>query len=98
MSTPPPRRRRRTPRMTSWTVITLLLLLVLAGIRPEQLQVVLYKALLVTLGAVMAYWLDRALFPNSRPSECESRLVISAAFLRRALIVLACILGLTLGL
>lgn len=90
--------RRRTPRMTMWTVITLCLLAVLAFIRPEQLQVVLYKSFLVTLGAVMAYWLDRALFPNARPTECAEIVLVGVAMMRRALIVLAVIIGLTMGL
>ncbi|OPE43489.1 hypothetical protein APB71_12155, partial [Pseudomonas aeruginosa] len=48
--------------MTSWTLVTLVLLIILAAIRPEQLQVVAYKLVLVTLGAVAGYWIDRSLF------------------------------------
>lgn len=92
-------RRRRAPRMTSWTLVTLVLLIILAAIRPEQLQVVAYKLLLVTLGAVAGYWIDRSLFQaQARPHECIGDLHIVGAWVRRALIVLACILGLTLGL
>ncbi|HGN3305594.1 TPA: putative holin [Pseudomonas aeruginosa] len=54
MSSPQPRR-RRAPRMTSWTLVTLVLLIILAAIRPEQLQVVAYKLVLVTLGAIVDY-------------------------------------------
>lgn len=97
MSSPQPRR-RRAPRMTSWTLVTLVLLIILAAIRPEQLQVVAYKLVLVTLGAVAGYWIDRSLFPYvARPHECSANLVVVGAWLRRGLIVLACILGLTLG-
>lgn len=94
------RLRNRLPRMTAWTVITLLLLLALAAIRPEQLQVVVYKSGLVTLGAVLAYWIDRSLFPygQDRPHACIGGIHIVGAWLRRALIVLACVLGMTLGL
>lgn len=91
--------RSRLPRMTLWTMITLCLMVALALIRPEQLQVVLYKAGLVTLGAVLGYWIDRSLFKDdARPHECIGGIHIVGAWLRRALIVLACILGLTLGL
>lgn len=91
--------RRRAPRMTSWTLVTLVLLIILAAIRPEQLQVVSYKLLLVTLGAVAGYWIDRSLFlAQARPHECLDGIHIVGAWVRRALIVLACILGLTLGL
>lgn len=95
----PRRHRRLLPRMTVMTLITLCLLLALAAIRPEQLQVVLYKAGLVTLGAVLGYWIDRSLFlVEARPHECIGGIHIVGAWLRRALIGLACILGLTLGL
>ncbi len=99
MSNPCKPRRLRTPRMTVLTIITLCLLLALAAIRPEQLQVVLYKAGLVTLGGVVGYWLDRSLFLNdARPSQCISDVYVAAVWIRRALIALACVLGLTLGL
>ncbi|CDF82129.1 hypothetical protein PKB_0761 [Pseudomonas knackmussii B13] len=91
--------RRRAPRMTSWTLVTLILLIVLAAIRPEQLQVVAYKLLLVTLGAVAGYWIDRTLFlVEARPHQCPAGPEKIGAWIRRALIVMACILGLTLGL
>lgn len=86
------------PRMTSWSLVTLFLLLALAVIRPEQLEVVLYKAGLVTLGAVLAYWIDRSLYPHARPHACADEVLMAFAWLRRALIVVACVLGLTLGL
>ena len=97
---PHSRRRLRAPRMTLWTIIALCLLLALAEIRPEQLQVVLYKAGLVTLAAVIGYWIDRSLFPyrEARPHECIGGIHIVGAWLRRALIVLAVVLGMTLGL
>jgi hypothetical protein len=84
--------------MLDWSLITVLLLLALALVRPEQLQVVLYKSGLVTLGAVLGYWIDKALFPEGRPAEQNSLILVGAAYLRRSLIVLACVLGLTLGL
>lgn len=96
------RRRLRAPRMTLWTIITLALLLGLAAIRPEQLQVVLYKSALVTFGAVLGYWIDRGLFTRAGTAsdipDWESWEMQVGAWMRRALIVLACILGLTLGL
>ena len=95
----PPLRKRLVPRMTVFAVISLLLLLAIYAVRPEQLQVVLYKACLVTIGAVLGYYIDRALFlVESRPHQCIGGIHIVGAWLRRALIVTACILGLTLGL
>lgn len=92
-------KRRLLPRMTVFAVISLMLLTAIWFVRPEQLQVVLYKASLVTLGAVLGYYIDRAVFlAEARPHECIGGIHIVGAWLRRALIVLACILGLTLGL
>ena len=92
-------KRRFLPRMTVFAVISLMLLTAIWFVRPEQLQVVLYKASLVTLGAVLGYYIDRAVFlTEARPHECIGGIHIVGEWLRRALIVLACILGLTLGL
>ncbi|WP_339524213.1 putative holin [Pseudomonas sp. EL_65y_Pfl2_R96] len=92
-----PKRRPRAPRMTDWTLITIALLLCLAIVAPTKLPVVLYKCGLVTLGGVLGYWIDRALFPYARPNMVR-RYERSMAGVRRALVVLACVLGLTLGL
>lgn len=88
---------RRLPRMTDWTLISIALLLCLAIIAPVKLPVVLYKCGLVTVGGVLGYWIDRALFPYARPDQVPADQRCLAG-VRRALVVLACILGLTLGL
>ena len=59
----------RAPRTTTWLLLTALLLVVIAVIAPPQLPVVLYKASLVSLAAVLGYWLDRTLFPYARPDS-----------------------------
>ncbi|SIQ30569.1 putative holin [Marinobacterium stanieri] len=106
------------PRLVVWLIVSVALLAGIALVSPQQLPVVLYKIALVTIAAVLAYWLDRTLFPYARPHElfdqatrrqegytqhdCERGSTIrwsaNIATLRRALIVLACVLGLTLGL
>lgn len=105
--------RSRYPRLLGWLIVTLALLLALAIAAPEQMPVIIYKLALVMLGAVLAYWIDRALFPYGRPHRClppradgascadslrRLEIRFAAACVRRALIVLACVLGLTLGL
>ncbi|WNJ87098.1 MULTISPECIES: putative holin [Pseudomonas] len=90
-------RRPRAPRMTDWTLITIAIMACLAIVAPTKLPVVLYKCGLVTLGGVLGYWIDRALFPYARPNQVR-RYDRPMAGIRRALVVLACILGLTLGL
>ncbi len=87
----------RAPRLTFWTLITIGLLIGLYLIAPSKIAVVLYKAALVTGGAVLAYWIDRALFPYARPDQVRAAHQPWAG-IRRALIVLACVLGMTMGL
>jgi hypothetical protein len=102
----------RIPRLTGWLMIAVGLLIAIAVIHPTQLSVVLYKGALVALGAVAGYWIGRSLFPYARPhtliyqfmkasagDEATRYVVLAAAALvSRSLIVLACVLGLTLGL
>ena len=59
----------RAPRSSLFLVIAVLLLAVIAVVSPAQLPVVLYKAALIALAAVIGYWLDRALFPYARPDS-----------------------------
>ncbi|AOJ06376.1 putative holin [Burkholderia mayonis] len=60
---------RRFPRLTSWIVAAIVLIAAIALISPQQLPVSLYKLSLVSLAAVVAYWLDRGLFPYARPDS-----------------------------
>ena len=89
------------PRMTA----TLLAAFVFAGVialcAPHQLPVTLYKLSLVTLAAVVGYWIDREIFPYARPDRFDPVAGLGYEFafsmLRRAIIVAACILGVGLG-
>ncbi|MHA6913017.1 putative holin [Ralstonia pseudosolanacearum] len=58
---------KRFPRMVGWLVAAVLLTAAIAAISPQQLPVALYKLSLISLAAVVAYWLDRGLFPYARP-------------------------------
>ncbi|KAB2905576.1 MAG: hypothetical protein F9K35_01495 [Burkholderiaceae bacterium] len=64
---------RRAPRTTTWLVLAVLLLAAIAIVAPQQLPVVIYKASLVALAAVLGYWLDRTLFPYARPDSYLQR-------------------------
>ncbi|PJC14557.1 MAG: hypothetical protein CO065_14085 [Comamonadaceae bacterium CG_4_9_14_0_8_um_filter_57_21] len=55
------------PRLSGWLLITLALLFCVWLVAPQQLPVSLYKLSLVSLAAVVGYWLDRSLFPYARP-------------------------------
>ena len=57
------------PRLTSWWVIALVLSIAVLLLSPGQLPVVLYKAALISLAAVLGYWIDRSLFPYARPDS-----------------------------
>ena len=59
----------RAPRNSLFLLLAALLLVVIAVVSPVQLPVVLYKAALIALAAVIGYWLDRALFPYARPDS-----------------------------
>lgn len=89
-------------RLLAWLLTAFWLLLWLYLLSPQQLPVVLYKVAMVLLGVVIAYRVDRAYFPYDRPHTYaetgEDLLPRGLAMLRRALIAVACILGLTLGL
>ena len=54
-------------RLRGWLVAAVLLLLIIALVSPQQLPVVVYKLSLISLAAVLGYWLDRSLFPKARP-------------------------------
>ena len=89
----------KTPRLTGWTLLAVALVIIIGIIAPQQLPVVLYKLALVVIGGIVGYWLDRALFPYARPHKAtEFSLSLAYGCLRRALIVIACVLGLTMGL
>lgn len=51
-----------------FALFTLGLLAALGVLFPQQLPVVLYKAALATLAMCVGVWIDRAVFPYSRPS------------------------------
>lgn len=95
---------KTTPRMMFTTAMAILLLAVIALVAPQQLPVTIYKLSLVTLGSVAGYWVDRELFPYARPDcftpDCTDSfdLAFAAAMIRRAIIVAAFVIGVTLGL
>ena len=53
--------------MSGWLLLAIVLVVSIAAVSPQQLPVALYKLCLITLAGVVGYWLDRGLFPYSRP-------------------------------
>ena len=71
------------PRLSGWLLTSVLLLGIIALVSPQQLPVVIYKLALITLAAVLGYWLDRSLFPKARPGQYlkhEDRLMAEGRF------------------
>jgi hypothetical protein len=83
-------------RMSPWLLWTLVIMGFVAWNQPQQLEVVLYKAGLVTGAAWLGYWIDRSLFTRFRVEEKNEDLAVS--MIRRAIVVGCVVIGMTLGL
>jgi hypothetical protein len=91
----------RLPRLLDWLLATCGLLALIWWLAPQNLPVIVYKLALVTLAGVVGYRLDRALFPYARPHEWMvdgHHLIGGVCMLRRAIIVSAAMIGVTMGL
>ena len=92
-------------RMIIWLAISIPLILLIAFISPQKIDLLIYKAVLITFSAWLGYRIDRGLFPYARPDRLaeeptvpDSDLAFSAAMLRRAIIVAASVLAMAVGL
>ncbi len=89
-------------RLWGWVLIALVLVAIVAYVSPHQVPVVLYKVAMVTLSAVIAYWIDRSLFKYVPHAALDNDLPKStygaARLIARALIYLGTVLAVSLGL
>ena len=90
-------------RFGPWGISAVLAIAIVAWVAPHQMGVLIYKLALVTLAVPLTYWADRTLFACAPPVTAATFLtqnssIASARLITRALIALAIILGLTLGL
>ena len=97
------------PRLWGLVFLNVAIIAALYALAPQQLPVTLYKLSLVTLAALVAYWLDRALFPYARPDALLKAFSIGApmlsnrdlafnvACIRRAIIIGCAMLAMGLG-
>lgn len=67
------------PRLGGWLFAAALLIGIIATVSPQQLPVVIYKLALITLAAVLGYWLDRSLFPDSSPGQLMTNGIVRAS-------------------
>ncbi len=88
------------PRFGGWWIITGAALAVVGYMAGQQVMVLVYKVLQVTLGLLIAYTADRSLFHRALEinGDMPRDIFGAARLLARALVVLAVILGLTMGL
>lgn len=88
------------PRLSGWLVASVVLFALIGWTSSAQIPVVIYKLSLVSLSAVLGYWLDRSLFPGHVRLllPWEESLCCAAAMIRRAIIVAAICLAVALGL
>lgn len=54
------------PRLSGWLIASVVLFALIGWTSSAQIPVVIYKLSLVSLSAVLGYWLDRSLFPPGR--------------------------------
>lgn len=91
---PESQRYRGVLRMWQALVMTAVLVAAVAAIAPVQLGIMVYKAALLTGGAWLGYWVDRLVFPYTRPHESP---MDPHAEYRRAIIVAAAVLAIALS-
>ena len=92
-------------RMITWLAVSIPLIIIVAFLSPQKIDLLVYKSVLITFSAWLGYRIDRGLFPYARPDRLaeeptvpDSDLAFSAAMLRRAIIVSACVLAMAIGL
>jgi len=87
------------PRLTFFAILAAALAVLVAALAPQQLPVIIYKFALVTLAAVLGYWLDRHLFPYGRPHALiHTDAAFGWAMMRRAIIVVGTMIAFGLAL
>lgn len=94
-----------TLRMSPWLALTVALAVLVYAIAPAQLEVAIWKAMLLSGAAYLGYWIDRNVFPYARPHEVleyarrapEAALYAALAMLRRAVIIAAVVIAAALA-
>lgn len=86
-------------RLVDWWIIAGLCVVAIAFIAPHQLAVTAYKLSLVSLAAVVGYRIDRSAFPYARPDAeaVTPGIERAAAWIRRAIIIAAAMVAVSLG-
>lgn len=92
-------------RMWEWLLVTAVLFAIVWWIAPQQIELLFYKAVQVTIGTFIGYWLDKSLYRGASPDRFlghrggeHSDYLAGKAMIRRALIVVGTIFAISHGL
>ena len=86
-------------RLARWWLTVGVLLGLVAWIAPQQLGVLIYKLLQVSLGLVVGYMADRVLYRHTTPIDLlENDHYAAGRLVSRAIIVAAVLVSLCIGL
>lgn len=86
-------------RLRGWLISSAVAAALIAFVAPQQLPVLVFKVAQVTIAIMLAYGADRSLFFNAPGlvADMPRDLLSAARILARAILALAVVLGLTLG-
>jgi len=89
----------QTRRFGGWWMVAVAALLAVLWFSPQQGSVLIYKVSQLSIGVLMAYWADRVLFRHAPNIDATlpKDTVGAARLIARAIVALAIILGLTIG-
>lgn len=86
-------------RLKGWWLATIIVFGAIAVIAPQQIGVLLYKILQVTLGIIISYLADKALFKHvPAVDEVDHGVFGASRIIARALIAIGVLYALSVGL
>lgn len=85
-------------RLPGWWFSVVVTLAIVGFVADQQLEVLTYKVLQVNVGLILWYCADRTMFKNAlNLSESKADLYGGCRLIARAIVGLACIIGVTIG-
>ena len=84
-------------RAWPWLAAALVACTVVAIIAPWQLGVLVWVLAKLACAAYLGYWIDRTIFPYARPHEAITKQYAAATQLRRAIVLAAAVIGVSLA-
>lgn len=84
-------------RMSVWLYVSVALVAIVAFLYLPTIGVMLKVAAKATVGLWIGYWADRTAFKDYRPQSAADDDIGASYMMRRAILMSACVVGLTLG-